>query len=218
MTAADKVGAFRGSVRAADRESATMSRALLAIALICVAAGLARAQSPEPPAIVKTRCAACHGERGESAGEDFPRLAAQHEAYLAKQLADFKAGRRESIMQRMVRGLPDEELAAAAKYYASQPVPPPAAKSELHDVGRFVFLRGNPWAKIPACKACHGESAHGSAQLPRLATQNAAYLERQIREFTQRKRTNDNEVMHSIAERLTALEARAVAEYLATLP
>ncbi|MCW5592114.1 MAG: c-type cytochrome [Burkholderiales bacterium] len=195
-----------------------MSRALLAIALIFVAAGLARAQSPEPPAIVKTRCAACHGERGESAGEDFPRLAAQHEAYLAKQLADFKAGRREGIMQRMVRGVAEGDLEAAARYYSAQSVPAPAPKSELHDVGRFVFLRGNPWAKIPACKACHGESAHGSAQLPRLATQNAAYLERQIREFTQRKRTNDNEVMHSIAERLTALEARAVAEYLATLP
>ncbi len=195
-----------------------MPRALFSIALLCLAAGLARAQSPEPPSIVNSRCATCHGEKGDAAGEDFPRLAAQHEAYIAKQLADFKAGRRESIMQRMVRGVSDEDLAAAARYYAAQSVPPPAPKSELHDVGRFIFLRGNPWAKIPACKACHGEGAHGSAQLPRLATQNAVYLERQIREFTQRKRTNDNEVMHSIAERLTALEARAVAEYLATLP
>ena len=41
-----------------------MPRALLSIALLCVAAGFARAQSPEPPPIVKTRCAACHGQDG----------------------------------------------------------------------------------------------------------------------------------------------------------
>ena len=63
-----------------------------------------------------------------------------------------------------------------------------------------------------------GRAPTAARQLPRLAGQNAAYLEREIREFTQRKRTNDNEVMHVIAERLTPLEARAVAEYLASLP
>lgn len=185
--------------------------------LILAVAG-ARAQPPAVPAVVASKCAMCHGEKGESAAEDIPRLASQHEAYLAKQLRDFKAGRREGLMVRMVRGLPEEDIAAIAKYYAAQPVPPPAARTERHDVGLFVHRRGNPEAGVPACKACHGEDAHGTAQLPRLAGQNAAYLERQIREFTQRRRTNDNEVMHVIAERLGALEARAVAEYLASLP
>ena len=171
-----------------------------------------------PPEVVKTKCATCHGEKGETVSEDFPRLAGQNEAYLAKQLGDFVSGARKGIMTRMARGLSAGEIAAIARYYAAQPVAAPAAPTEIAAVGRFIHLRGNPHSGIPACKSCHGEQAHGTAQLPRLAGQHAAYLERQLREFTQRKRTNDNEIMHTIAERLTALEARAVAEYLSSLP
>lgn len=179
----------------------------------------ASGQAPAAPAVVSSKCAVCHGERGEAVSEEFPRLAAQHEAYLAKELRDFKSGDRTGIMARMVRGLSDEDIAAVARYYAAQPAAPSsAAQSEIAAVGRFIHLRGNPYSGIPACKACHGEAAHGTAQLPRLAGQHAAYLERQVKEFTQRKRTNDNEVMHAVAQKLTPLEIRAVAEYLSGLP
>lgn len=188
-----------------------------AFALLGLAAVVAQA-APEAPAVVAARCAVCHGARGESAAEDFPRLAAQNEAYLAKQLHDFRSGNRQSLMTRMVKGVPEEEFAAIARYFASQPAAPPAAATEMAAVGRYVFLHGDKWAGIPACRTCHGEAAHGTPTLPRLAGQHADYLERQLREFTQRKRTNDNEIMHSIAERLTALETRAVAEYLSSLP
>lgn len=195
-----------------------MVKSMMAAGILAFAMACAWAQAPAVPSVVASKCAVCHGEKGESESEDFPRLAAQHEAYLAKQLHDFRSGRREGLMLRMVRGLSDGDIAAIARFYASQPLPPPAPRTELADVGRFIHLRGNPYASIPACKVCHGDKAHGTAQLPRLAGQNASYLERQLRAFTQRKRTNDNEVMHTIAERLTALEARAVAEYLASLP
>lgn len=178
------------------------------------------AQAVEPPTVVKTKCGVCHGEKGETIGEDFPRLAGQHEAYLAKQLHDFQSGGRQGIMPRMVRGLSEADIAAVAAYFASQvAVPPAAPASELAaSVGRYLFTKGNPYSGIPPCKACHGERAQGTAALPRLAGQHAAYLERQIQEFSQRKRTNDNEIMHTIVERLTPLEVRAVAEYLSSLP
>jgi cytochrome c553 len=178
------------------------------------------AQAAEPPAVVKTKCAVCHGEKGETIGEDFPRLAGQHEAYLAKQLHDFQSGGRQGIMPRMVRGLSEADIAAVAAHFASQvAVPPAAPASELaSSVGRYLFTKGNPYSGIPPCMACHGEKAQGTATLPRLAGQHAAYLERQIQEFSQRKRTNDNEIMHTIVERLTPLETRAVAEYLSSLP
>lgn len=196
-----------------------MIRWFVALALAACSAFSALAQTPAAPAVVGKKCALCHGAKGESAGEDFPRLAAQNETYLAKQLRDFKAGRREGFMARMVRDLSEDDIVAVARFYAAQPAPPSSGtKSELSDVGRFVHLRGNPASTVPACKSCHGEDAHGTETLPRLAGQNAAYLERQIREFTQRKRTNDNEIMHVIAERLTELELKAVASYLATLP
>ncbi len=183
-----------------------------------LAAAVAGAQAPEAPAVVGRKCALCHGEKGESAGDDFPRLAAQHAEYLAKQLRDFQAGRREGLMTRMAKGIPEDDVVAIAKYFAAQPAGPGAPATEMSPVGRYLFLHGNKWSGVPACKTCHGEAAHGTAALPRLAGQNADYLERQLREFHQRKRTNDNELMHAVAERLTPLEARALAEYLSTLP
>jgi cytochrome c553 len=195
-----------------------MIRGRVAIAMLAVAAATAQADPAAPPSVVATKCALCHGEKGESASEDIPRLAAQSEAYLAKQIRDFRSGAREGLMTRMIRGVRDDEVEAIARYFASQPAAPPDAQTELAAVGRYIFLRGNSWSGIPPCKTCHGESAHGTARLPRLAGQHASYVERQLREFTQRARTNDNEVMYGIAERLTALEKRAVAEYLAGLP
>jgi cytochrome c553 len=59
--------------------------------------------------------------------------------------------------------------------------------------------------------------ATGSALLPRLAGQDAGYLETQLRGFNTRERTNDNAVMHAIAVRLTEREMQAVAEYLAEM-
>ena len=189
----------------------------LLLAIIHPASGWA--QGPMPPAVVTSKCAMCHGERGESVSEEFPRLAAQHESYIAKELRDFKAGNRQGLMVRFAKALSDDEIAAVARYYAAQPAQPhQAAQPDLAAFGRFIHLRGNPYSGVPACKTCHGEAAHGTAQLPRLAGQHAAYLERQVKEFTQRKRTNDNEVMHAVAGKLTPLEVRAVAEYLASLP
>src|SRR5689334_1219339 len=41
-------------------------------------------------------CAACHGADGNSSDAQYPRLAGQHERYIAKQLKAFKSGDRES--------------------------------------------------------------------------------------------------------------------------
>ena len=50
-----------------------------------------------------------------------------------------------------------------------------------------------------------------------LAGQHAQYTENQLRQFGKRERTNDNAVMHGIAAKLTELETKAVAAYLAGL-
>lgn len=46
--------------------------------------------------IVSGRCSLCHGMQGESASPVFPRLAGQHAEYIAKQLTEFKSGKRKS--------------------------------------------------------------------------------------------------------------------------
>ena len=96
-------------------------------------------------------------------------------------------------------------------------VRPRLAHAELLAVGKYIFLRGNPFSGLPACASCHGENGHGTPQLPRLAGQHPRYTEDQLQQFNARARTNDNAVMHTVASKLTELEAHAVAAYIASL-
>jgi len=65
-------------------------------------------------------CAACHGAAGISAIPMYPNLAGQKEAYIAKQLKDFKSGnRKDPVMAPMAAGLSDADVANLAAYYAS---------------------------------------------------------------------------------------------------
>ncbi len=56
----------------------------------------AKADQARAEEIVSGRCFLCHGMEGESASPVFPRLAGQHSEYIAKQLGDFKSGKRKS--------------------------------------------------------------------------------------------------------------------------
>jgi len=169
--------------------------------------------------IVDTRCALCHGPEGESASAVYPRLAAQHPEYMAKQLADFRDGRRKSdTMGEMAKDLTDGEIAALAAYFGSKSSKSRrAGDADLAGVGKYIYLKGNAYSGVPACASCHGPAAHGTVQLPRLAGQHPNYVEIQLREFNKRARNNDNAVMHTVAAKLTELEIVAVAAYLGGL-
>jgi len=65
-------------------------------------------------------CAACHGAAGVSAVPTYPNLAGQKEAYLAKQLKDFKSGKRnDPTMKGMVMALSATDMDNLAAYYAA---------------------------------------------------------------------------------------------------
>jgi cytochrome c553 len=182
---------------------------------------IAPAQAADRPvdSIVDNRCALCHGPEGESASAVYPRLAAQHPEYLAKQLRDFRDGRRQSeTMIEMIKDLTDNEIDGLAKFFAGQaPKSRKPGDADLAAVGKYIHLKGNPYAGVPACASCHGPAAHGTAQLPRIAGQHPAYLEIQLKGFNKRARTNDNAVMHTIAAKLTELEIKALSAYLGGL-
>ena len=186
---------------------------------VALAASVCMAQVPDlerARKIASGSCVLCHGEQGESSSELFPKLAAQHAGYIARQLAAFKNGeRKSSTMRPMVGKLSEEDMAALGVYYSQMP----ATANEVRDrdlavVGRYIYHHGNRFSGVPACAGCHGPNAAGSPALPRLAGQNELYLENQIRQFNKRERTNDNEVMHVIASKMTELEVKAVSEYL----
>jgi cytochrome c553 len=146
----------------------------------------------------------------------FPRLAGQHWEYTARQLEQFKSGKRKSTaMADMAAKLKPDEMVALGKYFEKISVPAePAKDSALAAMGSYIFHAGNKFSGVPACASCHGKEGLGTSQLPRLAGQYSSYIEGQLKSFGNRQRTNDNAVMHAIVSRMTLLEMAAVAEYL----
>lgn len=192
---------------------------IMAAAAVLLVAGSAGAADRTVESIVESRCALCHGPEGESASAIYPRLAAQHPEYMAKQLKDFRDGRRTSeAMGDMTKDLTDGEITALARYFASKP--PKTRRTgdaDLAAVGKYIYIKGNSYSGVPACESCHGPAAHGTVQLPRLAGQHPAYTQSQLKDFNKRARTNDNAIMHAVASKLTELEIVAVSAYLGGL-
>ena len=176
----------------------------------------AQADEARAKKIISGSCFLCHGAEGDSSSEVFPRLAGQHSEYIAKQLENFKSGKRNSTAMRdMVAKLTPDEMLALGKYFEKQSVPVEAPKDPgLAAVGKYIFHSGNKYSGVPACASCHGAEAKGTVSLPRLASQFAIYTETQLKQFNTRERNNDNAVMHSIVVKMTPSEMAAVAEYL----
>ena len=179
-------------------------------------AGLAAADEARARKIIGGSCFLCHGTDGESASEVFPRLAGQNAEYVTKQLENFKSGKRKSsAMANMVTNLTPEDMLSLGQFYASRPPHKEAAKdAPLAAVGQYIYHQGNKFSGVPSCASCHGAEGAGSNALPRLAGQHAAYLDNQLKQFNKRERNNDNAVMHTVVEKMTALEMAAVSEYL----
>ena len=179
----------------------------------------AKADQARAEEIVSGRCFLCHGMEGESASPVFPRLAGQHAEYLARQLGDFKSGKRKSdTMKSQAEELTPAEMKALGAFFEAKKVGPrPGKDAELLADGKYTFDRGNQFSGLPSCASCHGPKGLGTPQLPRLAGQHPRYIEDQLKQFNSRERNNDNAVMHTIASKLSELETHAVAEYIATL-
>ncbi|GAA6140388.1 c-type cytochrome [Hydrogenophaga sp. 5NK40-0174] len=201
----------------------SLSQRWVAIGLVATAALMATANAQaqdETMARAKKlaggSCFLCHGESGDSTSEVFPRLAGQHAEYVAKQLEAFKSGQRKSTtMAEMVAKLTSDDMLALGKYYEAMPVTKHEVKEpELAAMGAYIYKNGNKFSGVPACASCHGPQGEGAANLPRIATQISGYIHTQLKSFNKRERTNDNAVMHAVAEKMTELEMAAVAEYL----
>ena len=173
------------------------------------AAGKSRAQA----------CAGCHGADGNSANPLWPKLAGQHEKYLAKQLADFKEGktRKDPVMAGQAAGLSQADMDNLAAYFAQQKISAGNADEKLVELGERIYRGGNPANKIAACIACHGPNGAGNpaANFPRLSGQHAAYVEKSLKDFRSEARTNDaGKMMRNITEKMTDKEIAAVASYI----
>lgn len=209
-----------------------MKRALALLSFAVCACGASAAEPPANGDIAKGQkiatqvCAACHGADGNSVTSANPKLAGQVPEYLEKQLANFKASggkdaeRKNPVMNGMVLNLSADDMRDVAAYYAAQQAKPGAAKNtETLALGRKIWRGGDAATGLPACAACHGAAGAGLPALyPRLAGQHAEYLETQLKAFRSGERKNDaNNVMQTIAARMTDPEIAAVADFAAGL-
>lgn len=196
------------------------------LGLLIGAAGLATAAAhaagdPEVGATRAVTCVACHGQDGNSVNGEWPKLAGQHEQYMARQLKLFKGGERENaVMLGMSIALSEQDMADISAFYAAQTIKPGLADEALLRLGQRVFRAGNAATGVPACMACHGPSGLGNpaSGYPALGGQHAQYTAAKLREFRAGtvwgKGDNANAVMRTVAAALTDAEIEAVASYL----
>jgi cytochrome c553 len=165
------------------------------------------------------QCAACHGADGNSGSPANPKLAGQHPEYLAKQLQEYKSGKRaNAIMQGMAAGLSDADMRNIAAWLSQQKAKPGFAKDkELVALGERIWRGGIADRNIAACAGCHSPNGAGiPAQYPRIAGQHAEYTAAQLTAFRDGVRKN-NLQMTQVASKLNDREIRAVADYAAGL-
>ncbi len=164
-------------------------------------------------------CAACHGADGNSNNAVWPSLAGQHASYTYKQLKDFKEGRRNNAsMTGMVALLNDDDMKNLAAYYASKQSKAVAFDGELINVGESIYRGGITETRVAACMGCHSPSGKGNgpAGWPSLSGQHPAYLVTQLQDFKQGLRANDTgKMMRNVVARMSDMEMKAVAAYLA---
>lgn len=113
-----------------------LGRTLIGLGLLALPAAVSAADLGERIATKgkgsqATACQTCHQADGSgNAAAGFPRLAGMNADYMVKQLRDIAAGERDNaVMNPIASGLSEEEMRAAAEYYAAMEAPAQAPGS-----------------------------------------------------------------------------------------
>ncbi|WP_299687088.1 c-type cytochrome [uncultured Vibrio sp.] len=173
-------------------------------------------------------CVACHGADGNSLITQYPKLAGQHEKYLAKQLKELKLGmtsggkqgRYEPVMGAMAMPLSEEDMADLAAYYASLPISNNSTPENVVDAGKVLYAAGDAERGLTACIACHGPRGNGTelSGFPKISGQHADYIKAQLEKFRDGSRNNDmNAMMRDVAKKLTDADIDTLSKYVGGL-
>jgi cytochrome c553 len=158
-------------------------------------------------------CAACHGEAGNSSVPQYPILAGQTARYLYLQLKDYKEGRRKDpLMSPMVASLSKQDMYDLAAYFSQQKPTP-----TNHPVTSAKVAEGKQVADAALCTMCHLGGFSGQNEVPRAAGQHYEYVVKQLKDFRERRRTNDAGSMTAYSRGLTDDQIDALAQYITNL-
>jgi cytochrome c553 len=158
-------------------------------------------------------CAHCHGTDGNSSSQQYPNLAGQTKEYLYLQIKAFKEGKRvNSQMSPMVGILNDEDMQNLADFYNFQ-----SLVKRPTNVDPQVVEQGKKLAEEKQCASCHQPGYKGLKEFPRLARQKRDYVAKQLKDFRDGVRTNDNGIMAATVKDLTDEQITALAQYFSSL-
>ncbi|MES2071333.1 MAG: c-type cytochrome [Pseudomonadota bacterium] len=166
-----------------------------------------------------TACVSCHGAAGNSTISTNPRLAGQHDAYIAKQLDNFKgADRNNAIMTTFAKAMTADDIKNVSAFLSAQKPKAGAAKNkDTVELGKQIYRGGIAEKNVPACAGCHSPNGAGiPAQFPRIAGQHQDYTHAQLVAFGAGTRKNSIQ-MTTIAKRMSDEEMKAVSDYVAGL-
>ena len=185
-----------------------------AIALGCAAlTSCALAQSNGAPPEKAQICVACHGRNGNSENASFPILAGQSWRYIYIELKDFKEGRRsDPSMSPIAADLSGDDMIALGNFFAAQKPLPIKFNA---DPARIAA--GKKISDAVLCPMCHLGGFVGQNEIPRVAGQWPEYVEKQLRDFKTKRRTNDAGNMTSVAATLSDDDIVNLAHYIANL-
>ena len=203
------------------------------LALVAIAPAWAQTGDAAAGQAKVATCSACHGMDGAGILPLYPNIGGQGEGYLYKQIWDIKNGDRTVVeMTAFTAALTDQDILDIAAYYAAQPkqlsgaqplesAPYNLGPDEFLALGESIYRAGNLENGVPACSGCHSPSGTGNypAGFPALGGQKHEYLVKQLTEVQNNLRTNDGEtaIMRGVAERMSALEIEAVANFISGL-
>jgi cytochrome c553 len=165
-------------------------------------------------------CGACHGMDGNSTDAQYPRLAGQSEAYIVRQLNDFKSGARQNpIMVGFASALSPQDMHDVGAYFATKQSLPGVADQALVAQGQTLYRQGDTDRGIPACMACHGPDGRGNpgAMYPQLTSQHANYIQATLKSWHDGTTWGNDahaKIMPAIAQKLDDKDIAALASYI----
>ncbi len=214
----------------ASEPAATAEAAVAPVAVAVAETGPAKAGDPKAGQTKAGACAACHSLDGNSTDPLYPKLAAQHEQYIWRQLKLFKSGERDNaIMLGMSAALTEQDMRDIGAYYGTQKViagvadesiiaDGPNSGKKFYQVGEKIYRGGK--ANVQACAACHGPAGAGipGPTYPAIGGQHASYTAARLTAFRDGlvwgKDKNANVVMSQVAKNLSDEEIQGLSTYL----
>jgi len=104
----------------------------------------AKADAAKGGALYGAVCTSCHGADGNSGVPIYPKLAQQHPEYIAKQLGEYKSGKRaNAIMSGLAASLSEDDARNIGAFLASKTAKPGFAKDkDLATLGEKIYRAG----------------------------------------------------------------------------